>query len=300
MTHILGNKPGNVIVPYASATKKTKWIDISSSITINAGTIANAAAKIMFSMDSSGTWAADFSGYINFTAQTNIAGEGAKVVSFGSLGSSFGVAGIHVEAYDDGINEMFVTAMGSGYGFELYTAATTARYLRFGGKVILSGEPTAYTIPANMEGVVAADVYIPFGQPGMPGEYKVAIPTYTNNQTNSFADVGDASLTLEKGTWELGYDAGYEYYNNTGSDVLMEGEVVITDNSNNVIANTLSQMRTISVARSGGFVYDHCSRKTFITISSTTTYKMRVKGMGTGLYGSVTANTNFYAVRLAP
>jgi hypothetical protein len=153
-------RAGNVIVPYQSATKRTRQVNIGSSVTPSVGTISSSQLLAIFYADSSGNWRMqcsgkiDFTGNVDFTSQQLTFAIGANFSSIEQLFTLVGYSSGYGTAYQLGAK------VESSNFVSFLTPSTTVRYLQIDADVALAGEPTTYTTPANMEGVVAADVYV--------------------------------------------------------------------------------------------------------------------------------------------
>jgi hypothetical protein len=187
----IGIHSGNVIVPYTSVTKQSKWINIASAISAGARFSIDSVTKAVarFSMDSAGVW----------SMEANI-----KVVGDTTTGADFAIniAGIVFDATADQsvegqVDSATMRAAGQ-YAFAVGNAGTI--YIQFQASTtgennvavlyslnstILNAEPTwaslGTTAAAALEGVVAADIYIANASttPGLLNYYEEGTFTMT-------------------------------------------------------------------------------------------------------------------------
>jgi hypothetical protein len=128
----------------------------------------------IFYADSAGKWRMNFTGQVEYAAQTDLSGDGTAYLTF-ATGSNFATTpsaqGVVMDALNDTLANQVVVCQSaaSSNRVSFYGSSTTIRYLRFSGDVLLVGEPTTYTTAANMEGVIAADVYIAPASGATPG-----------------------------------------------------------------------------------------------------------------------------------
>ena len=156
-TNQLGIRNSNIIVPYTAATKRTKQVDL----TISATNFVNTRSVGVAYADSNGVWRLSFN--------ASLKGNG----SVGSVtGVTFTVTGVVFKSGTDVYQPLSVFQSNSLAGQAITTpGASTFTYNNPGsidlssravdvsGDVELNAEPS--WAAANMEGVVAVDVYIP-------------------------------------------------------------------------------------------------------------------------------------------
>ena len=128
----------------------------------------------------------------------------------------------------------------------------------------------------------------------------------TTTATTSEADVTGASITLGIGVWEIKYSLTTNY--STGASLNNAGYtiVTITDSANTHIGKTERMIYCKTVAAVTNINYSSLCASAVVNISSSTTYKVRLKrvdssGTGTGAV-EVTAGVldcTFYATRIA-
>lgn len=161
----VGIRSGNVIVPYMAATKRTKELalvkttDITFATTgASLGTYAIPRASVIFYADSTGNWRMRF----NISLICSSGSRGDITVTFTGLVfknvSDFKQA---VCVTTDSNTAVFGWAAPNASTINIYHATSTTDEYNLSGDVELNAEPTTYTTAANMEGVVAVDVYLP-------------------------------------------------------------------------------------------------------------------------------------------
>jgi hypothetical protein len=170
----IGIRSGNVIVPYVSTTKRTKEMDFTASgLITGAGTNTNSwgtfrAVAVAYA-DSTGKWRLNFNisglcastgvhtGYVITFSSTavvvfkNTSAFFQPVTPYLAINNNVGVAYVNPNTADIYINH-------ASYGESYYAVS---------GDVELESEPT--WAAANMEGVIAADVYIAPASGATPG-----------------------------------------------------------------------------------------------------------------------------------
>jgi len=174
----IGIRSQNVIVPYVSSTKRTKIMDFSASglITGDTGyTWTTSFAYVYAYADSNNKWKLNF----------NI--RGALSTPSGDITLIF--AGAAAVIFKSGPNQGITastattvsTAVTLGNTGKIFAEQASAANFSFSGDVVLESEPT--WAAANMEGVLAADVYIANANSTTPG----LLPYYsTKNYTGKF------------------------------------------------------------------------------------------------------------------
>lgn len=156
----IGIRSGNTILNYVSTTKRTKQLDLSSYVYLigGAASISNIVASGYLYADSTGKWS------INFTGSCDVATPTATITLGLNFGGNFFSAAQPLWCYDQnsGTNTTRLATTGVGNSqLQLYFASAPAQ-IEFGGDIRLNAEVTGITsVAANMEGVIAADVYIP-------------------------------------------------------------------------------------------------------------------------------------------
>jgi hypothetical protein len=291
MTHILGNKPGNVIVPYASATKRTKKITPSFSTTPAGWSLTSAWAYAY--ADSSDNWWLTFFIYAGITPDTSAAVtmDGVTFVS----GYNQPLAGFSNSAANG--TRYYV---GNGDGRVSMDRESSATDFFCTGTALLASKPT--WADANMEGVVAADVYIPFGQTGMPGEVISATLSDTSLTTtnNTYSDITGASLPLTPGKWLIQSGVHMNAQGLGGSAGWFDLVLRLTDSVPTTIFEQHGEMCRFDRVSSGSQV---CINYPLI-VTSNTTYKLRGGPQGQSGNANCTylsaIGGYFFAVRLAP
>lgn len=107
-------------------------------------------------------------------------------------------------------------------------------------------------------------------------EYKEVEPTTTaTSAADTYTDVTDSELTLSAGTWEIGYDASLiVYHNGTGTNTV-QGSISIHKSDNTLVDKTTALFGGPLGTNAGW--YSSVSRRTEITITEETTYKLRIR-----------------------
>lgn len=172
-TASVGIRSQNVIVPYVSTTKRTKELTLVKTtdltIAFSGGTPGNQAvnrATAIFYADSAGIWRMKFNIEIICDSAGGITG---CTVTFAkaSLTSKSGMIQAITSAW--GTATITGRAYSSTNTLVADVASSTITGLRLSGDIELNADPTDYTIAANMEGVIAADVYIAPAAAGTAG-----------------------------------------------------------------------------------------------------------------------------------
>jgi hypothetical protein len=300
MSQISTIRGNNLIIPYTAATRKTKQVSNTVlSITGNNGWNTIAASAMAWA-DSSGKW------YLQLTAAATSSGAGSIYCDV--TGIVFKNTSNYRQSFSTGDGSTGNTGLGyvleNGNRIYMSSSSGSNGYWFITGIIFeLESKPT--WADANLDGLVEADIYIPFGTTGMPGETKFAscddTLTYVNNSTQ---DVSGMSITLGAGKWEIGYDVNLVLYNNTGSAVAGVGKVFIADSSDNAIAASESFCQSPVLANGDGPVMP-ASKKVFVTLTASTTYKIRITSVAlnfkVGVLGTgVPAYSNIWATRIAP
>jgi hypothetical protein len=230
MSNIIGLRSGNVIVPYTSVTKRTKQVSLTITSNVGGNDWTTAAAVGLAYADSSGSWRLVFN--IDGTFASTLTS--AKILINGVVFSATGSTSQPVSVLVGGTSPFTGSGQTTQNSTEILGfGAATATAWRFSGDVALASEPT--WAAANMEGVIAADVYIApasagtaglvnnvagntTGTPilgrtdgaaigaGYVGEIKESIITGASVPTS--ANRGDvATLALTAGIWEVSSNA---------------------------------------------------------------------------------------------
>lgn len=116
---------------------------------------------------------------------------------------------------------------------------------------------------------------------GSIGEYVyAAVTTGTGTSSiNTDTDVVGLSILLTPGVWMLYYNVAVELYNNSGSASSVRGRVRITDSSNNPVTNTEAAIGFDNAPNLVDIITS-ASRMTTVSISTATTYKIRIASGG--------------------
>jgi hypothetical protein len=156
----VGIRSGNVLVPYVSVTKQTKWLDINTYVTISGATTPSGRTKssgvafARFSADSAGQWYMEAE--ISITLSDTVT---AVVLAIAGVTFKTGINQAMSHISIDG--RAYAYAVGNNIQIESTAAAGTHVV---SANVMLQSEPTwtslGTTAVAALEGVIAADVYI--------------------------------------------------------------------------------------------------------------------------------------------
>jgi hypothetical protein len=153
--NIIGIRNNNVILPYNATTKRTKEVALTVT-SAQAGWSTTRAVGIFYA-DSNGVWRMRFNITGSFTSDT------VTTVNLTLTGITFrNEPNQAVSAYW-GSNVSVVpraSAVGGNNYISAESSSTTAAGIGVSGDVELASEPTTYTTSANMEGVIAADVWV--------------------------------------------------------------------------------------------------------------------------------------------
>ena len=162
-TASVGIRSGNIIVNYVSTTKRTKQLALVKTTDITAttsdaslGTYTIALGSAIFYADSAGKWRMNFNVIVSCDSGTRDDFQ----LTFANVLFKVGDDAITGAAITSTSSlPMGATTGSSGVIYCNHASATTVKY-SLHGDVELNAEPTTYTTAANMEGVVAADVWI--------------------------------------------------------------------------------------------------------------------------------------------
>lgn len=296
----VGIRSGNVIVPYVSSTKRTKQV----ALTVTGTNWTSDYAVGMAYADSSGTWRLIFNirGHTSSGATSlALTLESPTAVTFPGYVQAAAAQGEGTAPYTASGNT------GISTGRITISASSSTTIWAVSGDVALASEPT--WAAANMEGVVAADVYIAPQVPGVSaglvpaqgldgrtdgvavpagkvGEYKEVEATSTNNATSSWVDVTGLSIALTPGEWVIGYAVAAAL---SGSATYITNVGIITGTST-IVSKTVAAILLPTGATSG--VWVSASRQTKVTVSTTTTYKVAIRSGNAGTTIDVYGNSN--------
>lgn len=226
----VGIRQGNTVIPYAATTKTTKWIAVTNAahITMAGNGITTSTiteAYIRATADSNGKWFFEFDLYL-----TRASGSGARdsvTVTFASPYAVTFTNAFYPIVVTALTNYVMCTGRTSASASTLYFAHANSDEGAYtiSGIAPLASEPT--WAAANMEGVIAADVYIAPASAGTAGLVNnvagntVGTPIlgrtdggtvgagYVGEEKTAYAATsitqGDyrqvTSLTLTEGTW---------------------------------------------------------------------------------------------------
>jgi hypothetical protein len=99
----------------------------------------------------------------------------------------------------------------------------------------------------------------------------------TTTTADTWIDVDGSTLSLTAGRWEIGYFVCFSVRDKTGSIAYYAGQVAVTTAADSIVSGTRALIGCHS--QSGGIQrQDHfIHAKSEITVSSTTSYKLRIK-----------------------
>jgi hypothetical protein len=191
MTQISTTRSGNFVVPLNNATKKSKWLD-QTEVTINTPSGASAVvARVQFEADSEGVWSADYEIQCDLNneagASFNLGIANVKFRSVIPCHAVRGTATIFGQAYTNAGNDT-ITVVND------FSKTWNAVYIK--GKATLSEEPTAYTIPANMEGLADCSVYVAPASATSAGTLKY-YAEYSHTSNILYLDTAAQAIGLE-------------------------------------------------------------------------------------------------------
>jgi len=272
----IGYKSSSFIVPYQSATKRTKTI---STVTVTAGTglsnIASLVTDTIFYCGSDGIWRMDSN--INFVA--NIATGEYVICTINNVVFADGL----YQTFTLNVNDANYAAAGDfncytspgggglllGFGTSVTGETGKPFFLSLKG-IKLKQEPTTYTTAANMEGAQAADIYIAPYVPGvssglvpsagLPGRLSAASAGYVGETKTANMGVATstypggpaaaASLTLETGIWLV--SAPFSYFVNFLGTGFAAVKVRLRDTTNNIELQYADQLSYTNSNSGGG------------------------------------------------
>lgn len=156
---------------------------------------------------------------------------------------------------------------------------------------------------------------------GMLGEFIQATlnsnTAITSVSSTTQTDITGSTITLTPGVWMISYSVPTFIGGTFGTGGGLRANIRVTDSSNNLVSKTISFMQFGDGAISGfSSLVQQMSSSTVITISTTTSYKLRAmfnqngtvtspqfiligSGSSTALLSDPDSSANFYAVRIA-
>lgn len=179
----LGIKGNNAVVPYVSATKRTKALSNVLTFSSTPSGWSVIASNVVFYADSAGVWRMVF----NISATINSASSGAFTID----GVAFKNTTNFLQAMSGAGSGAFTVYPTVNTGTINFVSTTNTTGLHISGDVVLNAEPTTYTTAANMEGVIAADVYIPNATDTSSG----LIPYYKTGTWTPIFTMGSGTIT---------------------------------------------------------------------------------------------------------
>jgi hypothetical protein len=203
-TASIGVRNGNTILSYMAATKRTKELDISAAVTSTQAGWTTTRAVAIFYADSNGVWRLKFNLQGSFDAESIssliVSITGITLVSAYSQAIS---GGIFPQSANGGVCHAFADNGGSSLKVYSIGTITNAVGAVFSGDIELGSEPTTYTTTANMEGVVAADVYIAPASASVDGLVNRSTQTFAGVKTfTNGISLGNQTLSVyDEGTW---------------------------------------------------------------------------------------------------
>jgi hypothetical protein len=226
------------------------------------------------------------------------------LVQAGSASYGIEVRNFSSTEVDIGFRENGAISTGATYGAngELWSAYRTANW-KWRVRKVSSGAQVGY--PISTKNIVGAtDGVAPVT--GMLGEKVTwSVQPITQSVTVSETDWTNSSITLGAGTWLLSAQvcATIQLTATAGND--SELNVKITDASNNEINRQSRSIRARTPASAINLTTQVISLSTVVSISSTTTYKIRVRkqdNVGTAavsVYNEASNYSDFFAIRIA-
>jgi len=168
MSNIIGYRKGNTIIPYQAATKRTKFLDLSSKISLNLGatSISNIVANGYAYADSDGQW------WLACTGSVDVDSASQNYIELLFDGVSF-PSGTNAAQNIDGGDSYQATKV---CYIALAVAGGNIMRFFFDGLVLglgwnmnikLASKPD--WADANMDGVVSADIWISPASAGIAG-----------------------------------------------------------------------------------------------------------------------------------
>jgi hypothetical protein len=287
-SNILGIRNNNVIVPYTAATKRTKELNLASVITTTDWTCSNAIGR--FEADSAGQWRLIVSGKMVKDSGTTTS---SIVIAIANVDFTFD-EDIGITVWNSGAGN-YKPAAGRANGstgtIDVISDGSTA-YDRviFTVNVVLTAEPTTYTTAANIEGVTAVDVLIPFGQTGMTGETS---EDTTNGTSWDGTTANLSTLSLTKGKWLVSGNIRIDRNGATPNGHIYCG---ISDTSV-MPSNALCSSTPWYVYATGNDISAIAPGRVF-TLTATTS--INIIGQTSLSAGSLLVDSYITAVRLAP
>jgi len=250
----IGVRNSNTILPYAAATKETKWIRVTdaSHITITGTGFTSSTirgAYIKASADSNNVWSLEFNVDV-----TKAAGTGARTSATLTFASPYAVVFRNltqffqaVSAFDDS-TALAITAEANPNASTVSIAHASSDIAQYSlsGRCILESEPT--WAAANMEGALPVDVYIPPASASVAGIVDTSAQSFAGNKTfNDGVKLDDA-----EGQSTLGYYKTLEHtttFTTNGTSPTPSGSLTLK--LARVGRVVTMQVPTISVSNSG-------------------------------------------------
>jgi hypothetical protein len=223
-TNQLGIKVSNAIIPYASTLKQTKQVALTvGTVTTSAGDVSNKnvrRAVAIFYQGTDGAWRMRFNVRVTFTALTCV---NVTVPITGVLFSNAAGANNYqsISCFLDVVAPIQSFAYPNTANLYATLPSTSIQGATFSGDVELESEPTAYTTAANMEGVLAASVYIPEASASVAGLVGTGAQTFAGVKTFDAGIVcgtGNGTIAaIKTGTWTPTFTStGWTFTNKTG------------------------------------------------------------------------------------
>lgn len=263
MSNIIGVRNNSTIVPYVGATKRTKQLTLvkTTDITVatsgaTLGTYLITRAVAIFYADSAGIWRMIYNLRLSCDAGTraDITVTFPNVV-FKNTAAFKQACSVGVSATVEITGAAYTYPAGSSNTVIVEHAGGSTTGYQISGDVELNSEPTTYTTAANMEGVVAADVYIAPASASVDGLVNRSAQTFAGVKTFNGGLINGAAAS-----WiELGANSGH--------------------------GSTNTKIRKLSVLRSSGTAVTHTGSSTdgsTLTINETGLYHISY----TDAYGS--------------
>lgn len=198
-------------MPYQAATKRTKELTLVKTTDItfattgaSLGTYAIPRASVIFYADSAGNWRMRFniSMVCSSGSRADVTATFVNVI-FKNV-ADFKQA---ITVTTDSASGVFGFAAPNTATITMFHGTSTTDEYNLSGDVELNAEPTTYTTAANMEGVVAADVYIPPASASVDGIVNRSAQTIAGDK-NLTGQTTVASGAVGSFAWGAGTPTG--------------------------------------------------------------------------------------------
>jgi len=295
LADISGNEPSlianNSLAAAASAGALT--IDLETQIAATPTSVDAVSISFLNATLATGTYnirsvTVDLDATIPSTATLGYAnGDDARVHVYaldnsGTVELAFAGSRIFKES---GLHTTVALSTGSDLGTTLYSTALRSNVpIRYLGFVQIDAITTAGTWTAPDE------IRLNQGQPEEPELLAVELSADTVSVlANTFEDVTGGTLTLRPGIWDLAYHIALALADTSGSANDMSGNLIITDSSDVLVDTSTCFVRSSVLAANGNLTFD-VTRSVRLTVTSTDTYKLRLRSVDAIAVGAVVIN----------